>query len=157
MSMHSLDDEVMSAARAKPIAVRLKAEPGWRAVVVEKAGEANADGLAPVQISVVRVGSWALDTSLPTSPGKPEHASAMFGLSASLFGFGGLFGSASASLWPLGADGKRLVGVHRVVPPGDATDEDLAKDAKAWLAASVEAHQKREDALARARGKAVSR
>lgn len=154
MSMHSLEEEAMAAARAMPIAVKLDAESGWRAVVIEKSGAADVNGLAPVSIRVEKIRYWALDAHIPTDPGKPEHAAAIgiFGdMFSGLFGFGA---SPPATLWPLDKAGERLVGVHRVVPPGDATDVEIAKEAKAWLAASVEAHQKREADIARARGKA---
>lgn len=121
-----------------PIAAKIRAEPGWRAVLFRSRPEEANEGLFMIEILVLRVKWWALEAPRMDLP-KPNRASLML---AGMFDgpFGGLFGDVllrSPKLWPLGADGKRIPSteLRRLVPPCDVSDQKLVDEAKAWIEA----------------------
>lgn len=118
----------------RPIAARMKAEPGWRAVVFKNARERD-DGLQEFSIEILQVKHWALDAPVMVPPA-PNNQALML-----LFGsFDAFIPKAPFQLWPIdAATGKRIGGeIHRLVPPSDKTDQQLVEEAQLWCAETVE-------------------
>lgn len=120
-------------SKSIPIAARIKAEPGWRAVVFVQEGEVT-------YIKVLRVAEWGMRAPEIVPPAPAPVAVLKF--------MGAMFGSIIPSneapvLWPLDETGAFIPHLHRLVPPSDETAEHMLADAERWLEAVAAAEAKR--------------
>ena len=113
-----------------PIACRLPAEPGWRAVVLEQ----RDDTLFARVITVTCWGLRAPKIDLP----KPARF-AIVDLTGVLAAIGGVWGDGvrDSPLVPLTPEGVPIV-ARWIVPPCDKSDAELLDEVKAWVAAVIE-------------------
>jgi len=116
----------------QPLACRLPAEPGWRAVAVTWGDDAG-DGMRAVNLSVVEIAAWGIYGAGTAHDPKPSKYSRLgqrtMNVGASLFGMGG-----GVDLVPLDGDGKRIDAM-RIVEPGGPDADALVAEAKEWIAA----------------------
>lgn len=121
-----------------PIAARLKADPGWRIVLMHLVKERD-DGLAEYRIEVSPMKHWALDA--PTLI--PQKANSLLAMKIDSL-FGQFLPQPRLQLWPIDpVSGKRFGNeIHRLVPPCAETDAELIKAAQLWCAETVEKNKK---------------
>ena len=113
-----------------PIACRLPAEPGWRAVVLEQQNDA-------LFARVIAVTCWGLRAPKIDLP-KPARF-AIVDLTGVLAAVGGVWGDGArgSPLVPLSPEGEPIV-ARWIVPPCDKSDAELLDEVKAWVAAVIE-------------------
>jgi hypothetical protein len=112
----------MSVKKPIEIAARMKAEPGWRVVVI-------AEEEAGLMARIHKVEWWGVPAPEATLP-KPALAPIM-----ALFGSlgGDMFGIPSPKIVPINADGAQLF-PRWIVPPCEKSDEDIIGEVQAWAA-----------------------
>lgn len=143
MKQKTLMEKAKDAVRElveRPIAARIKAEPGWRAVVFKNVRERD-DGLQEFLIEVQPVKHWALDAPAMVPP-TPDNRALML-----LFGsFDAFISKTPFQLWPIDVVSGKRIGdeIHRLVPPSEETDLQLVEAAKLWCAETVEKNKKPE-------------
>jgi hypothetical protein len=129
-----------------PIAARLRADHGWRAVVFNKQSAPDENGLYQLTIEIVQLKQWALSTPA----WEPERID-----TNDVLELGSLFTTTMrrppSHLWPIDPrSGKRFgVELHRLVPPaadGEVmkTDDRLIEEARLWCAETVVLAEKQE-------------
>lgn len=117
-----------------PIAARIPAEPGWRAVVFVRQGE-------ELFVKVSPIAHWAMKAPI-VEPPKPAPVMVMSFIRNMTDAFHPIQGA--PTLWPLDESGALIdpALLHRLVPPCDQTNEQLAEDAHRWCEAVAEADAK---------------
>lgn len=117
----------------RELALRIPAEPGWRAVQYELGEKPPEQGVVDIFVSVVPIVAWGAFAREATQ-GKPTAYSRIRPVGLSLGGGPGFMGfGGPAQLEPINADG-RCINALRIVPPSVTTSqEQLQDEALAWL------------------------